>query len=136
MGVPTIVNRCASGFIVTVVVIVLAALCAGIAAFLPPIFPPAFAHDSWISRGGLKNSAGEWCCGTGDCGRMDPDTVGVTSAGYRVKGSLTIVGTNERIFIDETVPFSESQPSPDGSYVRCHRPDRTRRCFFAPPPNS
>jgi len=25
------------------------------------------AHDSWISRGGLRNAAGEWCCGEGDC---------------------------------------------------------------------
>ena len=25
------------------------------------------AHDSWISRGGQRNAAGEWCCGEGDC---------------------------------------------------------------------
>ena len=37
------------------------------------------AHDSWISRGGLRNAAGEWCCGEGDCfaiptrGRGGPD---------------------------------------------------------------
>ena len=36
----------------------------------------------------------------------------------------------------EVVPFTEAQPSPDGSYVRCHRPDGSRRCFFAPRPNS
>lgn len=28
---------------------------------------PAYGHDSWISRGGHKNTAGEWCCGDGDC---------------------------------------------------------------------
>ena len=27
----------------------------------------AFAHDSWISAGGYRNVAGEWCCGLGDC---------------------------------------------------------------------
>ncbi len=27
----------------------------------------AFAHDSWINRGGFKNTAGEWCCGDYDC---------------------------------------------------------------------
>jgi hypothetical protein len=34
----------------------------------------------------------------------------------------------------ELVPFKETQPSPDGAYWRCKRPDGTRRCFFAPPP--
>jgi len=34
----------------------------------------------------------------------------------------------------EIVPFSEVQPSPDGEYWRCKRPDGSRRCFFAPPP--
>jgi hypothetical protein len=32
------------------------------------------------------------------------------------------------------VPFNEAQPSPDGEYWRCKRPDGSRRCFFAPPP--
>jgi hypothetical protein len=27
----------------------------------------ADAHDSWISRGGYRNPAGEWCCGATDC---------------------------------------------------------------------
>ena len=27
----------------------------------------AFAHDSWVNRGGFKNGAGEWCCGDYDC---------------------------------------------------------------------
>ena len=36
----------------------------------------------------------------------------------------------------ELVPFGEAQPSPDGAYWRCQRPDGSRRCFFAPPPNS
>jgi hypothetical protein len=78
------------------------------------------AHDSWISRGGLRNAAGEWCCGEGDCFTVPGDQVHVTAGGYT-------------LFSRETVPFSEAQPSPDGAYWRCKRPDGTRRCFFAPP---
>ena len=81
----------------------------------------ALAHDSWISRGGLRNPAGEWCCGEGDCFVVPNAQVSVSTAGYR-------------LFSTETVPFSETQPSPDGAYWRCKRPDGTRRCFFAPPP--
>jgi hypothetical protein len=36
----------------------------------------------------------------------------------------------------ELVPFSEAQPSPDGEFWRCKRPDGGRRCFFAPPPST
>ena len=80
----------------------------------------ALAHDSWISRGGLRNAAGEWCCGEGDCFTVPGDQVHVTAGGYT-------------LFSRETVPFSEAQPSPDGAYWRCKRPDGSRRCFFAPP---
>jgi hypothetical protein len=40
------------------------------------------------------------------------------------------------LFEVETVPFGETQPSPDGAFWRCKRPDGSRRCFFAPPPNT
>jgi hypothetical protein len=79
----------------------------------------ALAHDSWISRGALRNGAGEWCCGDGDCPALNY-TPRVTPSGYQLENG-------------EVVPFSEAQPSPDGSFVRCHRPDGSRRCFFAPP---
>ena len=79
------------------------------------------AHDSWISRGGLRNGAGEWCCGEGDCFVVPGNQVKVTPAGYRLVNG-------------EMVPFNEAQPSPDGEYWRCKRPDGSRRCFFAPPP--
>jgi len=82
--------------------------------------PDVSAHDSWISRGGHKNAAGEWCCGEGDCFVVPPEQVRIGSAGYSLFGV-------------ETVPFNEAQPSPDGAYWRCKRPDGTRRCFFAPP---
>jgi hypothetical protein len=36
----------------------------------------------------------------------------------------------------ESVPFAEAQPSPDGEFWRCKRPDGSRRCFFAPPPST
>jgi hypothetical protein len=79
------------------------------------------AHDSWISRGGLRNAAGEWCCGEGDCFVVPSEKVSLQADGYHLYGL-------------ETVPFSEAQPSPDGAFWRCKRPDGSRRCFFAPPP--
>jgi len=85
--------------------------------------PPATAHDLWISRNGLKNAAGEWCCGAGDCFVIPPTNVSMNGSGYQLFGK-------------ENVPFSEAQPSPDGAFWRCHRPDGSRRCFFAPPPGS
>jgi len=97
---------------------------------------PVLAHDSWISKGGLRNGAGEWCCGAGDCAVMDPKTVSSGPGGYSVSGMGTIDGTHRREFYHEFVPEHEAQPSPDGAYWRCKRPDDTRRCFFAPPPNS
>jgi len=93
-------------------------------ALLPAYFVAsvALAHDqaSWILKGGLRNAAGEWCCGEGDCFVIPSEQVSVSSNGYRLYGL-------------ETVPFNEVQPSPDGVYWRCKRPDGTRRCFFAPP---
>lgn len=80
------------------------------------------AHDSWISRGALRNGAGEWCCGEGDCFTIPGKQVHVTAAGYRLSEN-------------EVVPYSEVQPSPDGEFWRCKRPDGSRRCFFAPPPS-
>jgi len=87
----------------------------------------ALAHDSWINRGGFKNTAGEWCCGEGDCFVVPADNVTATAVGYRLEGG-------------EVVPYAEtlpSQPDTDGAihFVRCKRPDGTRRCFFAPQPS-
>jgi hypothetical protein len=82
---------------------------------------PSFAHDSWISRGALRNAAGEWCCGEGDCFIVPGNQVNSTPAGYRL------------LLNGEMVPYSEAQPSPDGEFWRCKRPDGSRRCFFAPP---
>lgn len=78
------------------------------------------AHDSWIGGSGYKNGAGEWCCGAGDCFIVPREQIGTYSAGYVLFGT-------------ERVPEAEAQPSPDGQFWRCRRPDGTRRCFFAPP---
>ena len=59
---------------------------------------PGFAHDSWISRGGLRNGAGEWCCGEGDCFVVPGNQVNATPAGYRLRNG-------------EMVPYSEAKPS-------------------------
>jgi hypothetical protein len=89
------------------------------------------AHDSWISRGGHRNAAGEWCCGDGDCFVIPKERIMMTGEGYVIiQGPLAGVGPQQY----EAVPFSEAQPSPDGEFWRCKRPDGTRRCFFAPPP--
>jgi hypothetical protein len=102
------------------------------------------AHDSWISRGGHKNAAGEWCCGEGDCFVLPPQHVSARADGYHIvfrqttavyapRTGGTIETTQTRT---EIVPYAEALPSPDGAYWRCKRPDGSRRCFFAPPPNS
>jgi len=88
---------------------------------LLPVASQALAHDSWISRNALRNAAGEWCCGEGDCFVVPGNQVNVTPAGYRLQAN------------GEIVPYNEVQPSRDGEYWRCKRPDGSRRCFFAPP---
>jgi hypothetical protein len=90
-------------------------------AALTFIVTDTLAHDSWISRGGHRNAAGEWCCGEGDCFVIPSEKVIMTGDGYLVYGA-------------EKIPFNEAQPSPDGAFWRCKRPDGSRRCFFAPPP--
>jgi hypothetical protein len=93
----------------------------------------ALAHDSWISRGGHRNAAGEWCCGEGDCFVVPKERVMITGQGYVViHGPLAGMGPA----LHELVPFPEAQPSPDGEFWRCKRPDGSRRCFFAPPPST
>lgn len=99
----------------------------------------AAAHDSWISRGGLRNSVGEWCCGDGDCAVMDDGAVSEVTGGYRFKGVGRIGSGPGQVVqtYDEVIPYSEVMPiAPDGRWWRCKRPDHTRRCVFGPPPGS
>lgn len=97
---------------------------------------PARAHDTWISRGNLKNLQGEWCCGIGDCGSFDDGAVKPAAGGFQMHGYLTIEGTNARLFISEFVPYADAQPSQNGKFVRCHDSKMERRCFFAPIPSN
>jgi hypothetical protein len=91
-------------------------------AALGYIVPDSAAHDSWISRGGYRSPTNnEWCCGLGDCFVIPSEQVTITGDGYLIFGA-------------EKIPFNEAQPSPDGAFWRCKRPDGSRRCFFAPPP--
>jgi hypothetical protein len=88
---------------------------------------PALAHGpaDWIMQGQHKNAGGEWCCGEGDC--------------FVVTGVATVTTPAPGYLIVETAEFisqSEAQPSPDGQFWRCKRPDGSRRCFFAPPAGS
>jgi hypothetical protein len=103
----------------------------------------ALAHDLWISRGSYKNPAGEWCCGASDCGVVSANAVKAMRGGYSLRGDVVYGleatgnvadGPTRREQINEVVPYSQSLPSPDGSYWRCKRPDGTNRCFFAPKP--
>src|SRR5512139_1251351 len=109
----------------------LARLALAFAAFVL-VIPDTSAHDSWISRGGHRNAAGEWCCGEGDCFVVPKHQITMTARGYVIThGAFAGVGPQ----LLETIPFSEAQPSPDGEFWRCKRSDGTRRCFFAPPPS-
>lgn len=105
----------------------------------------AFAHDMWINRGAYKNPAGEWCCGAEDCGVVNPNAVHASSAGYSLRGAVTYGvgvtgntadGPTRTDSVNETIPYSQALPSPDGSYWRCKRSDGSPRCFFAPKPGS
>jgi len=92
------------------------------------------AHDSWISHGAYRNGAGEWCCGEGDCFVVPGEQVSARADGYHVVIKQRVDG--REYVAAEVVPYREAQPSPDGAYWRCQRPDGSRRCFFAPPPNT
>jgi hypothetical protein len=105
----------------------------------------ALAHDVWISRGTYKNPAGEWCCGAEDCGVVSPNAVKAITGAYSLRGDVTYGvgatgnaadGPTRHENVNETVPYSQTLPSPDGAYWRCKRPDGSPRCFFAPKPGS
>ena len=107
----------ARAFLLRRMAVLAAALCL-ILALLPS---SALAHDEWINRGGYKNKIGEWCCGEGDCFTVQP---------FELKADGYHLPTGEWI------PFNEPLPSPDGQLWVCRRPDKTRRCVFAPRPSS
>lgn len=127
------------------IVIVSIALAILAAAFFVMLTSAVQAHDIWINRLRLKNPAGEWCCGARDCGIVASNAVVAGRDGYRVNGFVAYGSSITKNKLDgklsyerirETVPYHQVQPSPDGAYWRCKRPDGSRRCFFAPPPGS
>ncbi len=72
---------------------------------------------------------------------VSPDAVHAVTGGYSLRGGVTygvgVTGNSEdgptrQENVNETVPYSQSLPSPDGAYWRCKRPDGSPRCFFAP----
>ena len=74
----------------------------------------ALAHDVWISRGGFRNPAGEWCCGADDCGVVSPGAVKAGTGGYSLRGGPTawtgMMRPDART--SRAVPDSQSLPSP------------------------
>jgi hypothetical protein len=99
---------------------------------------PAGAHDdaAWIESGGYKNAAGELCCGARDCAVKVAGTIAAVVGGYRVDARFRLKGDPSSDYrVKEFVPYAEATPSPDGSYWRCQW-GGSRKCFFAPPPNT
>jgi hypothetical protein len=92
-----------------------------LAIVLPASVLPAFAHDSWISRGKFRSpDTGELCCGDYDCFAIPASKVTLGPSGYELS------------HLGETIPYDKVLPSRDGQYWRCHRPNGTQRCFFVP----
>jgi hypothetical protein len=83
----------------------------------------AHGEAAWIMEGGYRHPAtGEFCCGPADC-----FVIPSANVEPQEDGGWKILNPQERI------PRSEVQPSEDGRFWRCQRPDGGRRCFFAPP---
>jgi len=99
----------------------------------------AVAHGSgeWVAQSGLRNAAGQLCCGEKDCGVLVDGKVSARVDGYQVDGVFEVTFGDEktRIQVREFVPYSETLPSPDGAYWRCAWGGE-RKCFFVPPPGS
>lgn len=102
-----------------------------------------FGHDhmgnpNWIADGHFTSPIdGSHCCGIADCAVIHKEDIHVLPVGLHVRGEVTYGSGAGAITeqIDEVVPTAEVQPSKDGQYWRCKRPDGSRRCFFAPPPS-
>lgn len=95
----------------------------GVALFASAAYPHGSAD--WIAKGGYRSPIdGSICCGEHDCFPVPEAEVRVAIGGYYL------------IKFAEVVPQLEVQRSRDGQYWRCRRTDGTRRCFFAPVPNS
>jgi hypothetical protein len=93
--------------------------------FIAPVKARAHNEADWILQGrytGKGQAANEWCCGEVDCFIVKA----------HVQGDGSAVVFNDDGVVREIVPREEVQPSADGQFWRCQRPDGSRRCFFAP----
>ncbi len=103
---------------------------------------PAWGHGpaQWIADEHARGMGDLLCCGEQDCGWISQNDVHGTDKGYEVHGLVHVVPPSGVAFtyrVDETVPYSESQPSPTGDYWRCAWPTQAdRKCWFSPPPGS
>ncbi len=100
-----------------------------------------FGNPNWIANGHFSSPVdGTHCCGEADCAPVQQEDVTEVRTGLHVRGRVTYRGAASAgdivQEIDEVVPHREVQPSRDGRYWRCKRPDGSRRCFFGPPPGS
>lgn len=77
------------------------------------------AHDSWINKGGYRNSSGAWCCGEQDCEKVPK---------MSWESGWIVDGVKHR--------FDEFIPSQDGEVWVCRDVARFPRCLFGPPPGS
>jgi hypothetical protein len=90
-------------------------------AALAMLAPTASAHDHWINAGEYRDPvSSNLCCGESDCGALDPQFIVRTEDGFY----LMTTG--------ETIPNDRVLVSEDGRFWRCHYPDGSTRCFFAP----
>jgi hypothetical protein len=88
----------------------------------------ALAHGDWdwIRRGDFRDSRGKPCCGPSDCARI-PDS----EVEELPNGDFKLLPTGEKI------PRSQTRPSPDAHYWRCHyyqngTPVTRTLCFWRP----
>lgn len=116
---------------------------AAIALALTAWCPPVTAHEFLLN--GTQSPAGEWCCGAGDCGLVEPGAFTAVKGGYLVVGRVVYGeaatgnkadGPARTESISEFWPHRETMPSPDGRAWRCHRPDGTPRCKFKAQPGT
>ncbi|HKY07844.1 MAG TPA: hypothetical protein VJQ55_06370 [Candidatus Binatia bacterium] len=98
----------------------------GLIVFVLSLVADAWGHEDldWIAQQRLRNQAGEWCCGSGDCEALRSEDVRPADGGYLI------------VPLQEFVPQHETLPFSPGRFIRCHRPDGSRRCFIVPPQGS
>jgi hypothetical protein len=75
----------------------------------------------WVARQRLRNRAGEWGCGRGDCEIVKAGEMKAVDGGH--------VPTR----FNEFVPQHAALPFSPQDVIRRYRPDGSRRCLIVPP---